>query len=72
VGDDHDREFIKTALISTLSPANSSYVKLVPEIEVAEKKAISTTVHVTTAKMVWQCGHGSVKSAAVVNLQALW
>jgi len=38
VGDDHDKEFMKTALISTLSPANSSYVKLVPAIEAAGKK----------------------------------
>src|SRR5271166_1393501 len=31
VSDDHDKTFMKTALISTLVPANSSYVNLVPE-----------------------------------------
>ena len=36
VGDDHDKKFMKIALISTLVPANSSYTKLVPGIEAAE------------------------------------
>jgi hypothetical protein len=38
VGDDHDKAFMKTALISTLVPSNSSYVKLVPEVEAAGEK----------------------------------
>src|ERR1700722_174328 len=38
VGDDHDKEFMKTALTSTLVPTNSSFVKLIPEIEAAGEK----------------------------------
>jgi hypothetical protein len=38
VMDDRDKQFMKIALISTLVPANSSYTKLVPEIEAAGKK----------------------------------
>jgi hypothetical protein len=37
VGDEHDKKFMKIALISTLVPANSSYTKIVPEIEDAGK-----------------------------------
>ena len=35
VSDDHDKTFMKTALISTLVPSNSAYTSLVPEIEAA-------------------------------------
>jgi hypothetical protein len=38
--DDHDKTFMKTALISTLVPANSSYTTLVPEIEAAGEKRL--------------------------------
>jgi hypothetical protein len=40
VSDDHDKTFMKIALISTLVPANSSYTKLVPEIEDAGEKRL--------------------------------
>ena len=40
VGDDHDKKFMKIALIPTLVRANSSYAKLVPEIEAAGKKRL--------------------------------
>ena len=40
VGDDHDKKFMKIALISTLVPANSSYANLVPEIEAAGEKRL--------------------------------
>lgn len=40
VGDDRDKKFMKTALISTLVPANSSYTKIVPEVEAAGTKRL--------------------------------
>ncbi len=40
VADNHDKRFMKTALISTLVPSNSSYVNLVPEIEAAGEKRL--------------------------------
>jgi hypothetical protein len=38
IGDDHDKKFMKVALIANLVPDNSSYAKLTPEIEAAGEK----------------------------------